>query len=137
SITSPTLENGATYVWGVDASNSAGFSNFSPLVYFTVNTGGPPPPPPSVNPFRDYSITIRTTMTFNGIQTLANITVNVPIVPYATVDNLVDFSSKVTLVAPFEGQPTLSGNTVVFTKVSQVPAGQLFILDTGGLGSGS
>jgi hypothetical protein len=38
SVICPTLTNGATYLWAVSASNSAGSSPTSAIVYFTVNT---------------------------------------------------------------------------------------------------
>ncbi len=36
-ITTPTLQNGVTYMWAVSASNSAGSSATSAVVYFTVS----------------------------------------------------------------------------------------------------
>jgi hypothetical protein len=39
SISTGTLQNGAIYYWGVSASNAAGSSATSAVLYFTVNTG--------------------------------------------------------------------------------------------------
>ena len=48
SVSCPTLQNGATYLWAVSASSSAGSSGASVVVYFTIEV--PPPPPSLISP---------------------------------------------------------------------------------------
>jgi hypothetical protein len=45
SATCPALQNGATYFWGASASNSAGSSSTSSVVYFTVSVATVPAAP--------------------------------------------------------------------------------------------
>ena len=61
SVACPTLVNGATYLWAVGASNSAGNSATSAVVYFTVKvapaiSGVSPNPVPKLNGYQTITI---------------------------------------------------------------------------------
>jgi hypothetical protein len=78
SVACPTLQNGATYMWAVSASNFAGSSATSPVVYFTVTppaptiSGVPPNPVPASN--NNQAITVNG----SNFQSRATLTFHVP-----------------------------------------------------------
>jgi hypothetical protein len=79
-------------------------------------------------------MTVQTTLTLGGKQTSTAITSSVPSVyPNALVSNTSDVMSGVILYAYFD-QPSLSGNTVSFTKVV---GGSSIYFVSGGLSGGT